>query len=139
MQKRIHRRRSAESFQKHEYLPAFTSFARYGADAGAEWLCDYGDSLVRVLRAMLTILVLFALAYWFTGSLTLREGAPGVHNARWINYLLFSLDSMTTVGTSEVALRPAGELGVLLSGLQTAVGTMLLGLFGFVLGGRIRS
>lgn len=139
VQKRMHRQRSVAEFHKRQYLAAFNSVARYAADEGAEWLCDYGDSLIRVLRSMVAVLVLFALAYWLTGSLTIREGAPGANNARWMNYMLFSLDSMTTVGTSEVALRPAAEIGVLLSGLQTALGTMLLGLFGFVLGGRIRS
>ena len=139
VQKRIHWQQSATALKKQEYLSGFTSGARFLADEGAEWLCDYGDSLVRVLRAMVIILVLFALVYWLTGSLTVREGAPGATHHRSIDYLLFSLDSMTTVGTSEVALRPVRELGVWLSGLQTAIGTMLLGLFGFVLGGRIRS
>jgi len=56
-----------------------------------------------------------------------------------VDYLLFSLDSMTSVGTGEVALRPAGQLGVLISSLQTVAGTVLLGLFGFVLGVRMRN
>ena len=46
---------------------------------------------------------------------------------------------MTTVGPSEVELRPAGQLGVLLSSVQTVFGTVLLGLFGFVLGVRMRN
>ncbi len=45
---------------------------------------------------------------------------------------------MTTVGTSEVGIKPAGQLGVLLSSIQTVMGTVLLGLFGFVLGVRVR-
>jgi len=55
-----------------------------------------------------------------------------------VDYLLFSLNSMTTVGTSEVGIKPAGQLGVLLSSIQTVMGTVLLGLFGFVLGVRVR-
>lgn len=139
VQKRIHRRQCLDAFKQRHFTAAFAAGARFVADEGAEWLCDYGDSLVRVLRSMVVVLVLFALVYWLTGSLTTRIGAPGTRNYAWINYLLFSLDSMTTVGTSEVPLRPASEFGVFVSSLQTAIGTMLLGLFGFVLGGRIRN
>ena len=108
-------------------------------DSIAEWLCDYGESLLRVARAFLSILIVFAALYWLTGSLKAREGFSGTHLWDPVNYLLFSLNSMTTVGTSEVALRPRGELGVLMSSLQTVIGTILLGLFGFVLGARIRN
>jgi len=50
-----------------------------------------------------------------------------------VDYLLFSLNSMTTVGTSEVGLKAGGQLGQLMSSIQTVLGTVLLGLFGFVL------
>ena len=139
MQKQVSLRRCREHFRKGELVPAFGFAARYLADEGAEWLCDYGDSLLRVFRAILTVLLVFAFVYWTTGSLKTREGYVGSGSFPWIYYLLFSLDSMTTVGTSEVALRTNGELGTLLSSLQTALGTILLGLFGFVLGGRIRN
>ena len=46
---------------------------------------------------------------------------------------------MTTVSTSEIAPRPRTEFGVLLSNLQVEMATILLGLFGFVLGARIRN
>lgn len=42
---------------------------------------------------------------------------------------------MTTVGTSEVGLRPNGQLGVVLSSLQTVLGVVLLAQLGFVLYG----
>ncbi|MGI4755645.1 MAG: pentapeptide repeat-containing protein [Janthinobacterium lividum] len=139
VQKRLYRKRSGELARKRAFMPALGMGMRYLGDVVAEWLCDYGDSVVRVLRAFFTTLAVFALVYWLTGSLRPREGFAASHAFQWVNYLLFSLDSMTTVGTSEVALRPSGELGMLLSSLQTVIGTTLLGLFGFVLGGRIRS
>ena len=139
VQKRLYQKLAVHALKEQKMLSGLGLAARYLGDVGAEWLCDYGDSLGRVFRAILTILVGFAVVYWATGSLRNREGFPDQGNFVWVNYLLFSLDSMTTVGTSEVALRPAGELGSLLSSLQTAVGTILLGLFGFVLGGRIRN
>lgn len=139
VQKRVYWKRSRELFQDKKVMPALGMGARYVGDVLAEWLCDYGDSLIRVARAFFVTMLVFAGIYRLTGSLHAREGFGVLHRHEWINYLLFSLDSMTTVGTSEVALRPTGELGILLSSLQTVIGTTLLGLFGFVLGGRIRS
>lgn len=137
--RRLHLRRAKEHAQSHQLEEAFRDYALWLADCIAEWLCDYGESLFRVARAFVSILSVFALVYWLTGSLRPREGFTGTHWWDPVNYLLFSLDSMTTVGTSEVALRPRAELGVLLSSLQTVLGTILLGLFGFVLGARIRN
>ena len=138
-QRGLYRRQCLHALRKREMLPALGLAARYLADTGAEWLCDYGESLGRVFRAIVTVLLIFAFLYWATGSLKTREGYLPSRAFPWIDYLLFSLDSMTTVGTSEVALRTNGELGTLLSSVQTALGTILLGLFGFVLGGRIRN
>jgi len=112
---------------------------RWLSDVAAEWICDYGESVMRVLRAFLVVLCCFAAAYWLTGCLEPREGVATGTGFRLIDYLLFSLDSMTTVGTSEVGVRPSGQLGVLLSSVQTVIGTVLLGLFGFVLGVRMRN
>lgn len=139
VQKRLYWKRTMELYREKKYIPALGIGARYVGDVLAEWLCDYGDSLVRVARAFFVTMLVFAAVYWLTGSLHAREGFGVLHRYEWINYLLFSLDSMTTVGTSEVALRPTGEMGILLSSLQTVIGTTLLGLFGFVLGGRIRN
>lgn len=137
--RRLHGRDAQKQLKAKNWSSGARSAALWISDVAAEWLCNYGESLYRVARAFVTILLVFAVVYWLTGSLRLREGFSGA--PRWdpINYLLFSLDSMTTVGTSEVALRPKGELGILLSSLQTVLGTVLLGLFGFVLGARIRS
>ncbi len=141
--RRVGRRLHGLRFKAHSDLKELKAASKSGllwlSDTLAEWLCDYGESLARVARAFLCILVGFAVIYWLTNSLKVREGFSGRHLAGPVNYLLFSLDSMTTVGTSEVGLRPKGELGVLLSSLQTVFGTILLGLFGFVLGARIRN
>ena len=113
------------------------------ADVASEWVCDYGESVPRVPRAFLVVLVGFAVVYWLSGCLEPREAASetaaSAARLRMVDHLLFSLDSMTTVGTSEVELKPNGQFGVLLSSIQTVVGTVLLGLFGFVLGARMRN
>lgn len=135
----LHAKQARTALHAKHWREALLLGANWLGDALAEWLCDYGESLARVARAFFVILIAFAVLYWITGSLVLRDGVISRHVFTPINYLLFSLDSMTTVGTSEVALRPSGELGTLLSSLQTVIGTILLGLFGFVLGARIRS
>ncbi len=143
MGKRLHAARAREAFGRQQLGIALTLALRWIGDEVAEWLCDYGESVNRVLRAFLCVLLGFAALYWATGCLVPREvageGAAAGMRFQVIDYLLFSLDSMTTVGTSDVGLRPGGQLGVLLSSLQTVLGTVLLGLFGFVLGVRMRN
>ncbi len=137
--RRLHQLQSKAHYDLRAWRPSAVAALLWLSDTLAEWLCDYGESLARVARAFLCILVGFAVLYWLTGSLQPRAGFTNAHLSSPVNYLLFSLDSMTTVGTSEVGLRPSGELGILLSSLQTVLGTILLGLFGFVLGARIRN
>ena len=143
MGKRLHGQRAGAALAKHNWRAAFRPGLGWLSDRAAEWLCDYGESVGRVLRAFLLVLVGFAALYWLTGCLALRDApVAGVHGPRDfapVDYLLFSLDSMTTVGTSEVGLKPASQFGVLLSSVQTVLGTVLLGLFGFVLGVRMRN
>ncbi len=143
MGKRLHAQQARAAFGKREAGAALRPGLQWLGEIVSEWVCDYGESVTRVLRAFLVVLVGFAAVYWLSGCLEPREAAStgAVPAARFqmIDYLLFSLDSMTTVGTSEVALKPGGQLGVLLSSVQTVAGTVLLGLFGFVLGVRMRN
>ncbi len=139
MGKRLHGQRAAAALADGKYRRALLSGFAWLNDSASEWLCDYGESVGRVLRAFLIVLIGFAALYWFTGCLEPRDPMRAAHAFRPVDYLLFSLDSMTTVGTSEVGLKPAGQLGVLVSSVQTVLGTVLLGLFGFVLGVRMRN
>ena len=143
MGKRLHGQLARAALAKRDWRGAFRPGLGWLSDRAAEWLCDYGESVGRVSRAFLLVLIGFAALYWLTGCLTLRDasalGVAGGRNFAPVDYLLFSLDSMTTVGTSEVGLKPASQFGVLLSSVQTVLGTVLLGLFGFVLGVRMRN
>ena len=138
MGKRLHAEVARAAFRRRD-IGAIMPGLRWLGDVAAEWLCDYGESVTRVLRAFIVVLCCFAGLYWLTGCLEPREGVATGTGFRLIDYLLFSLDSMTTVGTSEVGVKPSGQLGVLLSSVQTVMGTVLLGLFGFVLGVRMRN
>ena len=137
MGKRLHFADAAAAVRGGTPAAAASAGLHWVSDVASEWLCDYGESLMRILRALALVWVGCAAIYWLTGSLVAREA--GHTRLDVVDYLLFSLDSMTSVGTGEVALRPSGQLGLLISSLQTVVGTVLLGLFGFVLGVRMRN
>ena len=139
MGKRLHAERAGTALRRRDLRQATRSGLAWLGDVVAEWVCDYGESIARVLRALLVVLLCFAAIYWLTGSLEAREGVAAGGRSMFIDYLLFSLDSMTTVGTSEVGLRPNGQLGLVLSSMQTVIGVVLLGLLGFVLGVRTRN
>ena len=139
MGKRLHWRNAGAGLRRRAPIDAARSALQWFADLASEWLCDYGESVNRVLRAFVVVLIAFAALYWATGCLMPRESVANGYSFRVVDYLLFSLDSMTTVGTSEVGIKPSGQLGVLLSSVQTVLGTVLLGLFGFVLGVRMRN
>ena len=142
MGKRLHAQRGRTALGQRAIGAAIRPSLQWLGDVASEWLCDYGESVARVLRAFLVVLFGFAAVYWLSGCLEPREAATGAAPAARfpiVDYLLFSLDSMTTVGTSEVGIKPNGQLGVLLSSIQTVMGTVLLGLFGFVLGVRMRN
>lgn len=139
MGKRLHAQHAAAAFRQRDFMAATRPALHWLGDVAAEWVCDYGESIARVLRALLVVLFCFAGIYWLTGCLEPREGVAAGGRFAMIDYVLFSLDSMTTVGTSEVGLRPNGQLGLVLSSMQTVIGVVLLGLLGFVLGVRTRN
>ncbi len=144
MGKREARRRARASLRERRWRSVFGNTATWLSDAFAEWLCDYGESLPRVARALTVVLLAFAVFYGTTGSLVPKDGmAPPAGLAhsvvrRVAELLLYSLVSMTTVGTGDLGLRPSGDLVYLAASVQSIVGPVLLGLFGFVLGNRLR-
>lgn len=146
MGKLAHRALVRGAFARRLTLSSLLAACRHGwswfVDGFVEWLSDYGESLPRVFRAIVVVLLVFAAAFWVTGGLAPREDMPESLHRGWavqvLDHLLFSLNSMTTVGPGQVELKPVSELAVLLSSLETVFGTVLIGLFGFVLGARMR-
>ncbi len=114
--------------------------ASYLADSFAEWLCDYGESLPRVVRAYVVALLCFSAYYWASGSLLLPAGhAMAAAPARdWLEILGYSFLTMCTSSTPDVGLKAANHLVTYVGSLQYVLGVLLIGLFGFVLGNRIR-
>ena len=119
--------------------PAAVFFTRWTGDAVAEWLCDYGESLPRVLRAFVVAVIAFALFYAATGSLV-HPGPDGTASPSHdlFELLGFSFLNMCTSAVPDVGLKPAARIVLYVSSLQYVSGLVLIGLFGYVLGNRIR-
>ena len=117
-------------------------FASWFGDAFAEWLCDYGESLVRVVRAYVVTLCTFAAYYGVTSSLRYTAESGGekiglpVHNI--FELLGFSFLNMCTSGVPDIGLKPALHFVYFVSSIQYVLGVVLIGLFGYVLGNRLR-
>ena len=124
---------------------SFRKVARHGlgwaSDAFVEWLCDYGESLGRVVRAFGTLILVFAAFYGATQSLVRISGAAGAVRTVTENpfdLLAYSVLNMLSTSAPDIGLRPASPIYYLVTGLQGAVGIVLIGLFGYVLGNRMR-
>ena len=143
MGKRHSRATMVASLRGRQWRDLVVNAAIFGADAFSEWLCDYGESLPRVMRAFVTVLLCFAAFYGLTGSL-LHEvhtagGGVAMRPTRSITDLIgFSFLEMCTSSLPDLGLHPANRAVYFAGSLQYVVGVVLIGLFGYVLGNRIR-
>jgi uncharacterized protein YjbI with pentapeptide repeats len=95
----------------------------------ADLLCGFGESLGRVIPWLAIVAVLPGVIYWVFG---------GVHGGHGIaDDLLFSASQLTA--STPARLTSANHLVDWVRVVQTLTGVAFLGLFGFVLGNRIRN
>lgn len=111
---------------------------RWIADRFVEWLCDYGESLSRITRAFVLLIGVFAVLYGMTGGLIILEGPEAGPTYNPLDLMSYSALNMMTANPPEIGLKPTGRVTNLLVGIEGAVGIILMGLFGFVLGNRLR-
>jgi uncharacterized protein YjbI with pentapeptide repeats len=109
---------------------------RWLADHFVEWLCEYGESLSRIFRAFALMIVAFAGLYGLTGGLIPEGGTAATYNV--LDLLSYSALNMMTANPPEIGIKPVGRVTNLLVGVQGGTGIVLMGLFGFVLGNRMR-
>ncbi|MEH3116438.1 MAG: pentapeptide repeat-containing protein [Methylorubrum populi] len=128
--------RAREAFSTRDLRGTLSHGYRWVADRFVEWLCDYGESLSRIARAFLVGILLFAAAYGAAGGLT-REG-ENTPTYNPLDLVSYSALNMMTANPPEIGVKPQGRVTNLLVGLQGAAGIVLMGLFGFVLGNRLR-
>ncbi len=123
--------------------PCATAWSTSG-DTLVEWMCDYGESLIRVFAALAVVYFGFALIYGVIGGVerisTSDSGAIDAVRSRAIplDMAAFSLMSMSTSGSAAGMLQAANRGVAMLAGAQALIGIFLTGLLGFVAGHRIR-
>ena len=122
--------RDAKGCLRHGY--------RWSADRFVEWLCDYGESLSRIVRAYVLLIVVFAVFYGLTSGMIVSAGAEAGPTHNPLDLLSYSALNMMTANPPEIGIKPVGRVTNLLVGIEGAVGIILMGLFGFVLGNRLR-
>lgn len=123
------RSRSGRDLARHGY--------QWVADRFVEWLCDYGESLSRIARAFVLVIGLFAVLYGVAGGL-IREGGDGSPTYNVLDLVSYSALNMMTANPPEIGIKPIGRFTNLLVGIEGAAGIILMGLFGFILGNRLR-
>src|SRR5262249_37185411 len=100
--------RSARRWQR-----ALGRYAQYASDQLVEWMCDYGESVPRVLGALAAVYLAFTLIYALSGGVDRElEVAGGSARAPVRNPVvaaIFSLLVMTT-GSPDGGLVPRGDL-----------------------------
>jgi uncharacterized protein YjbI with pentapeptide repeats len=136
MKKFGHRRRAVATWRRGRRLHAIFPFANYCSDQGAEWLCDYGESTPRVLATMLLVYLLFTGIYFATDSVVRVSDHRVTHELN--DLAVFSLLSMAGPGHGASTLVARQDAVNLLTSVHAFLGATLFGLFGFVLGNRIR-
>ena len=87
----------------------------------------------KVIRSLVLLIVLSGLAYAWTGALRGPSGETVTDLGRaW----LFAL---AVVARMSLDTQPSGDVGRALTGMESILSTILVGLLGFLLGRRIRS
>jgi uncharacterized protein YjbI with pentapeptide repeats len=127
-----------EALKTRDYRGLARHGYRWIADRFVEWLCDYGESLSRITRAFALLIVVFAALFGMTGGLYIVEGPDAGPTYNPIDLTSYSALNMMTANPPEIGLKPTGRVTNLLVGIEGAVGIILMGLFGFVLGNRLR-
>jgi hypothetical protein len=142
MQKWDARRRAQAAWAAGRWREATLGYLAFAGDQVAEWVCDYGESIPRVLASLLWVYLLFTIIYGVTGTV-FRVSLPPEPPQRTVtrspvDLAMFSLTSMTSPGNPPEWLLPRNEAAHLLAGTQALLSIFLTGLLGFVAGNRIR-
>lgn len=145
------RRRRAEKWEafgqakcalrERRWQAAAVATLKFVGDQTVELVCNYGESVLRVIGTLLVVYLAFACLYGITGSVVRVEStAAGEIRTRTHNPVdlgVFSLMAMTT-SSAPPSLQTCDQSVYFLTGIQALVGIALTGLLGFVAGNRIR-
>jgi len=140
MQKLAARHNARAALDSGRWRTAARDYIRYVTAQLVEWICDYGESIPRVLASILVVYVVYILLYAVTGSVVHVGDGPGARQvaAGPRDLAIFSLFAITTSGNPSIGLLPRSEYVQLLTGSEAFLGIFLTGLLGFVAGNKIR-
>jgi hypothetical protein len=142
MEKRHAREQGAAARRRGRWGAAAGWYGKFLGDQAVEWLCDYGESITRVLLALLGVYLLFTLLYAVTDGVVREQPTPhgvtAVPTRHPLDWATFSMAAMAPSGKQPVGLLPRDEWIRFLTGVQNLLGIALAGLVGFVFGNRSR-
>ena len=130
------------AFSQHRWRDAFVNYAKSTSDQIIEWLSLYGEGPWRVILSLVMVWFGFALIYGLIYGVwgPWQETATGKMRDITLNpldLLSFSLGAMVTQPPEDLEARSILLMRVLMP-LEALLGIFLAGLFGFVVGNRIR-
>jgi len=133
--------RAREAQKEHRWREGASSYIKIAGDQIVELLCDYGQSIRRVLAGLGIVWILFALIYGLVAGVW-EVADPHITQTRYVtrcplDLLIFSLGTMTATQPAGLEAYPSWWMRFLMP-MQTAIGIVLFGLLGFVAGNRIR-
>jgi uncharacterized protein YjbI with pentapeptide repeats len=142
MQKLAARHNARVAMRARAWRTAARQAVRAGAAQLVEWVCDYGESIPRVLASILMVYLIYLVLYGLTGSVLHVQDSHGA-TVTWVTrdpreLAIFSLFAITTSGSPAVGLLPSREWVQVLTGTEAFLGIFLIGLLGFVAGNKIR-
>ncbi len=139
MAKRQAGREALRLMRGQSYGVGFDSAFQWLADWVVELVCDYGDSVPRVLMTYLVVVIGFGLGYAAGGAVERDAAGGGRAVTRTVDdMILYSLKAMIAPGEPPDGLHAAGYRVQLATMVQSSAGLFLIGLLGFVAGNRIR-
>jgi len=136
MQKFEARAQGRAALGARQWRDAAHGYAVYIGDQFVEWLCDYGESVPRVLFALVVTYLAFTLLYGVTGSVVRTTNGVAAVTRDPLYVAIFSLVEMVT--QTPLNMQPRSEVVQIAIGIQCLTSIFLSGLLGFVAGNRIR-
>lgn len=142
MQKLESLRKARESWRGGQRKAAMKPFLNFVNDQFVEWLCDYGESIPRVLASLLVVFVVFVALFAATNGVVrvteTPQGPVRTATRNLVDLIIYSLLAMTGSNNDNAELLPGSENIHLLSAGEAFLGVALTGLLGFVIGNRVR-
>ena len=108
MRKQSSLSQAIQAFAARDARTAVVSLVRYLVEQFVEWLCDYGESVPRVLGSLLVLHLVFMSIYGLGGCVVrIRETPTGIERApthSLVDLATFSLLALSTSGSPAVGL-----------------------------------